>query len=537
MHHNDNEESRFGSADWADEQDIARARLFQSRGLQVGYHGKRPLFMDTDAPILTIAGSGSGKMRDLLSMAIAQNAGQRNFILDPRGEISAVTLLNFALAGAYLHRWNPTGMHGATGDRLNPLDILNLSTPAFHADCKKISKSLIPAPEGSNGRYFELRASEWVENFMKMLVERDGAVTFASLYRVINAIESDRELWADTLEAMLGSSMDSVRRTAGEMLAKQQDAQKEFGSIVGEIYAHLNFLDDPMLASSLENPTASLADTCNPNRPVSWAINVPIEYVELWAPVLRTMSSVQMLYKSRSSSSPPVNMIIDEAGQLGRFEGLLNAFTYGRGHGIRTWALFQDTGQIIRNFGSTALQTFMGSSALRQFFGVRDYETARLISSMLGSQTLEYDDTMQQAHARRARTSAAMQVLNGGDPFAAANELRFQSFAETHRTKQARYLMTPDEILDMPEDRQILFTSGRNLKPIYAAKRHYDERREFAGRFLPHPFHAPSDAVLIPRMFGRRRARLIREPVPDKFAHFPQYRDGYWSYIEGYRPN
>ena len=120
---------------------------------------------------------------------------------------------------------------------------------------------------------------------------------------------------------------------------------------------------------------------------------------------------------------------------------------------------------------------------------------------------------------------------------AAANELRFQSFAETHRTKQARYLMTPDEILDMPEDRQILFTSGRNLKPIYAAKRHYDERREFAGRFLPHPFHAPSDAVLIPRMFGRRRARLIREPVPDKFAHFPQYRDGYWSYIEGYRPN
>lgn len=91
-----------------------------------------------------------------------------------------------------------------------------------------------------------------------MLVERDGEVSFPSLYRTLNAIESNTGEWPDVLEFMLESSMESVRRCAGEMLAKQQDSPREFGSIVGELYAYLNFLDDPMLQRALENPRASL---------------------------------------------------------------------------------------------------------------------------------------------------------------------------------------------------------------------------------------------------------------------------------------
>ena len=144
-----------------------------------------------------------------------------------------------------------------------------------------------------------------------------------------------------------------------------------------------------MLQRALENPRASLSATCDPVQPATWFINIPVEYVAIWAPVLRTMFTVQMLYKSRIPSSPPVNMIIDEAGQLGSFDALLRSFTFGRGAGVRAWALFQDAGQITRNFGPTGLQGFMGSAALRQFFGVRDYQTAQLVSSMLGQETLE----------------------------------------------------------------------------------------------------------------------------------------------------
>ena len=167
---------------------------------------------------------------------------------------------------------------------------------------------------------------------------------------------------------------------------------------------------------------------------------------------------------------------------------------------------------------------------------MRDYETARFVSSMLGQQTLEYDDTLRQAQARQAKRQAAVSVLTGNDPFSAAQNLRHNAFLETHRTKQARSLMTPDEILAMPEDRQICFISGKNLGPVLGHKYPYYERPEFAGRFLPNPFHPPLDSVPIPRRWGSSRGRVIKETVPRKFADFPQYEAGSWAFIKGYRP-
>lgn len=536
MHPFDNEANRFGSAAWASDADLRNAGMLAGRGLQVGYAHGNALTLDTDAPFLTIAGAGAGKMRDLLALAVAQNARNRNFILDPRGEIASVTMLNFTLAGSFAYCWNPTAMQGLPQHRMNPLDILDLKNPRFHADSKFIAQSLISPSSSGDGRYFERRAGDWAENILKMLVERDGSVTFSSFYRVVNAIESDTAYWSDCLECMLRSSMDSVRRTAGEMLAKQQDSEREFGGIVGEFYAYLSFLDDPMLLASLERPEASLAATCNPQQPTSWFINVPIEYVQLWAPLLRTMFTVQTLYKSRAPAAPRLTMIVDEAGQLGSFEALLRAYTYGRGAGIQTWALFQDAGQIIRNFGETALQGFMGSASLRQFFGVRDYQTAQLVSSMLGMETLEYDDTLRQAEARRNKFDAAMQMMTGSDPFAAIQNMKYSNQASQHRTKQARSLMTPDEVLVMPEDRQIQFISGKSLRPVYAEKYPYYMRPEFSGRFLPNPYHSPLNSILIPQRSGSRRAKIVTEPVPAKYAHFPQYQSGMWSYVDGFRP-
>ncbi len=303
-----NEYFRFGSASWSSEDDLHRAGMLNGKGLQIGYWGETPLCLDTDAPSITIAGAGAGKMRDLLAMAVASNAGGRNFILDPRGEIAAVTMLHFAMHRAHAYTWNPCGIGGGllAQHRCNPLDILDLNNPRFHADCKFIAESLIPLSGSSSGHYFELRAREWIENLLKAIIEQSnsGSVSFPDLFRTVNVIETDRDRWADFLSAMLSSSMESVRRTAGEMVTKQQDSPKEFGAILGELYAHLNFLDDPMLQASLENPNFSLSALCDPHQPATLFVNVPIEYVALWSPVLRTMFTAAMLYKSRAPQAP-----------------------------------------------------------------------------------------------------------------------------------------------------------------------------------------------------------------------------------------
>jgi type IV secretion system protein VirD4 len=89
----------------------------------------------------------------------------------------------------------------------------------------------------------------------------------------------------------------------------------------------------------------------------------------------------------------------------------------------------------------------------------------------------------------------------------------------------------------MPEDAQLLLISGLGLHPIYANKYPYFTRPEMAGAYLPNPYHPPGDAVQIATRRGPRQARVITERVPERYAHLPQYESGFWSFIEGYRPD
>ena len=538
-----NEEFRFGSARWAEAGEMRRAGLFDGTGLSIGYFGQRPMHLDGDAPMITIGGAGSGKFRDLLGYVHCNSPGQTMMSLDPRGEAAAVSRGVHAVYGDYAYTWNPLGIGGAIAGlpshACNPLDILDPASSYFHSDCKAVAESLIPLSGSDNGKYFEIAARGWLAAFLKHGVETQGRMTLPALYRIINAIESDPNAWAAMLESMLASQFPDVRRVAGEMLAKQQDAPKEFGGIVGELYIHLGFLDDPRLRASLEGSDFSLscfAETA-PRRGTKLFINVPAEFLSPWSPVIRLFFTVAMPYKSRAPQAPRLTLIVDEAGQLGRFEALLRAFTYGRGAGIRAWAIFQDLGQISRNFGQDAVSGFLGSAQLRQFFGARDIATARIISSMLGTETLTYDDDLAQDDAKRAKTDLMRGILLGSvDPMDAAPQIAQLGRAAQHRSKQHRALMAPDEVLNMPEDQQILFISSKDLPPILAQKFAYFSRREMAGKYLNNPYHPPADTVPVATRFGTRRRRIITEPVPAVLRDFPQHRDGSYAYVEGYRP-
>jgi len=536
-HPNHNEEFRFGSADWSDEIDLRRAGLFAAKGLQIGYWGKRPVFVDGDAPIVLVGGAGSGKLRDTLSFIVCKSPGQRKLVLDPRGEIAAISLHNFARYGEHAYCFNPAGLHGLPQHRLNPLDILKPDSPTLYSDAKFIAEGLIPLSGGGSARYFELRARQWLEALMIALTLHDGSVDFASLMTVVNAIESDPQVWGGVLEFMLDSNEEVLRSTAAELLTKQQESEKEFGAIIGEVFAYLSVFNDPLLQASLSEPDLSLEDLCDSSRVNHLFLNVPIEYVGIWSPLLRVIFTVGMLYKGRHPSAPRLNLIADEAGQLGRFEGLLRAFTFGRGAGIRALAVFQDIGQVKRNFGAEALQGFMGSAQTRLFYGVRDLETAEYVSNMLGTQTLEYDEDLNQSTSERHKKEIVRRVMNGEDPTALANEYRQHKFAENYKTKQSRALMTPSEVLAMPEDSMIAFVSGKDLDPLYLHKRAYFHERSMAGFYLPNPYHPPKDRVRIQTRFGARWRKVITAPVPERYSHYPQYQSGTWSYVQGHKPS
>jgi type IV secretion system protein VirD4 len=531
------EEFRFGSAAFAERVDVERAGLFKPRGPQIGFFDGKPLHLDSDAPMLTVAGAGSGKTLTTLAFVLCQLHIERLFVLDLRGELGAISIHNFASKGISTYFWNPTGLAGLPHHNCNPLDLLTRDNPRLVADCRMIAESLVPFSGGGNGRYFEMRARDWSTALLLVIAKRDGVASFPALYTMMNMIEGDTDRWADQLQAMLDSNVDSIRRTAGEMVTKQQDAPKEFGAIMGTIYAQLSWLDDPTLLASLDHPEFSLAALCADGLPSSFFLNVPMEYVGIWSPLIRCFFTSAMLYKMRKPDAPRITMIIDEAGQLGNFDALLRAFTYGRGAGIRAWAFFQDLAQIERNYGRNALQSFVGSAQMRQFYGVRDYETAELISKMLGDETRDYVDPLQRERARHGKAQSLLGLLLGHDPIGSARSYKRHQSEGEHRAKQTRRLMTAAEILAMPEDKQILFISGLNLPPLYAEKYAYFTRSEMAGRYLPNPYHPPCDTVVVQTAHGPERRRVVTEPVPPELGRYPQYKRGWWSYVDGYRPS
>jgi type IV secretion system protein VirD4 len=535
----DNENNRFGSASFARTEDVLRSPDLRGPGMVLGYVGGRIIRLRSDAPLITFAGSWSGKLRDKNAYNVCGfrdghgqwHAPRRMLINDPRGELAAISIHNQVRLGKAAFCINPRRLHGLPSHRVNPWDMLRKGSPTLHADTKHLIADLILSARG-NEKFFTDTGRNWSEALVMSWIDQHGSITLPAFYDLINAIE-DPSAWEAIAEAMLNSGDGHVRSVAAQMDYKRDRASKEYSAVIATIQQHTGFLSDPDVRSTLSGSDFSPEILCEQDCNVY--LMPPAEEQNQLAAMTRAIYSATMRYKFRHPSAPRVTLLIDEAAQLGNFESLLTAYTYARGMGICTDSSWQNPGQITRNFGQDALAIFIGSSQCRQIFGVRDIDTAKLGSAMLGQQTLEYDDKLAQDAARRNLYQAIAALLNGADPMESGRAVAQFRYASGHRSQQARPLMAPDELMNMPEHQQLLFISGVNLRPILADKYPYYTRPEMAGAYLPNPYHPPYDHVPIAG-HSRKWARVITERVPACYAHLPQYQSGQWSYVEGFRP-
>jgi len=162
-------------------------------------------------------------------------------------------------------------------------------------------------------------------------------------------------------------------------------------------------------------------------------------------------------------------------------------------------------------------------------FAIRDMPSAQEASRMLGKQTLVYDDELRQSQAAHERRSALLGLLSGADPVSSILSIAQKRRETAHQAKQQRDLMTPDEVMRMPADKALLFADGLR-HPAQIDRRPY--WTEPGLRFHPNPYHPPLDRVQLMTKRGPVERRIIREPVPKRFEHYPQYRDGFWSQVK-----
>lgn len=527
-----NEEFRFGSAGFANDSDLRQAGFYQQeRGsLLLGFHGRRPIYWNGAGGLLLVAGARSGKLRDVLAYNICCGIyTQSMLILDMKGELAAISQ-DQTKAGKHCYYWNPAGLHGLPQHRVNPVDYIRKDSKTLVSDTKVFCQNILPKSGSSNAGYFEERGQSFLEAIILTLVMLDGALTLPRLYEVVNLIPGNSDAWLDFAFEMQEARFPITKAVEEEIAAARGSNSNGFQGILGEVMKAMAPLSDPILLKSVEAPyDCSLADLCGDN-PAHFYMMPPAEFVESWAPVIKAMFVAGMIYKSRKPQATPQTWIMDECAQLGGFPLVTRMFTYGAGVGIRPWAVFQSLDQL-KAIGPDAHNIIPASAAVQSYFGVRDIETAKRLSAMLGQQTLAYDESLLQNRAKHAREQAVQALLNGDDPVQTGLTLAHQSKASELRSKQQRFLRTPDEILNMSDKEQIIFADGLS-SPILAQRRPYYEQRFMAGRFHPNPYHPPIDKVRVKALIGHCWCNVITAPVPAPYKSFPQYADGRWSYVE-----
>ncbi|RMA41585.1 type IV secretory system conjugative DNA transfer family protein [Rhodophyticola porphyridii] len=536
-----NEENPFGSAEMASAQDAARAGMLRKSNTAI-YCGElegRSLFFYGEGGILLVAGARSGKLRDILAYTLCKGIcdGRTIIVLDPKGELAAISrdqILGDGKAKKVI-TFNPRSLHGLPQHRINPVGYLKWSSPTLIPDLKLLLENWIPKSGSANGEYFELNARRWAEAICLTLIKMHGVLELPHLYRVVNLLSGGGKEWIDFAYEMHTSGLQLSSDVEEEIAAMREDRSGGFQGIIGELQKSVACLSDPLLSEAVSGPfDFELSELCDVGALTQLYLMVPMEMIPLWAPVLKSLFVGCLIEKSRKPDAPRQLWILDECGQLGSFPVVPQMFTYGAGIGIQPFAVFQSTRQM-EGLAPHAGQLITSSASLQIYFATRDLGSAKTVSEVLGTQTLRTDDPLTQSRAKLKKEQLMAALLGGGDPFQLASQIAQLGHETRHTRKHARQLRTPDEVMRTAKDGMYLLCDDLP-GPLYAQRKPYWTRRFMAGRYHPNPYHLPKDSVKIATFWGPRLRKIITEDVPDQYAHLPQYADGSWSYVEGFRP-
>ena len=124
------------------------------------------------------------------------------------------------------------------------------------------------------------------------------------------------------------------------------------------------------------------------------------------------------------------------------------------GYGLQIWPILQDMSQLKDLYGERA-NTFIANAGVQQVFGMNDFETAKWLSQMISQEAAGFQT----------------ESCKPGDNPSFSHNLT------------SRDLLTPDEIMQMPSNVQLLRVQGQ--PSALAQKLRYYADPEFKGLFVP----------------------------------------------------
>ncbi|MCR5943446.1 type IV secretory system conjugative DNA transfer family protein [Ochrobactrum sp. XJ1] len=455
IHFGDMADDTHGSARFATNKEVAPLTRSNS-GLLIGRDPKSKSLMRYDGPahLLTMAPTRTGKGVGTIIPNLL-TADRSVICIDPKGE-------NAKIAGRAREKFGPvhvldpfsvTGMRSAA---FNPLDTLDPASLDVAEDASTLADALVFDEPGMAG---EAHWNEEAKALIAGLLLKIVAVESPGR-RHLGTLREYLTVSPETFTALLKRMQDSdeagglIARAANRHLGK---SDREAAGVLSAAQRHTHFLDSPRMTTALSRSDFRFADLKHGNMTVFLVL--PPDRLSTYSRWLRLLVSQSLLDMARDPAKPavPVLYLLDEFASLGHLAPVERAMGLMAGYGVQLWPILQDVHQLRATYGQRA-GTFLSNAGVLQVFGINDHDSARLVSDLLGQETVVF-----QTMAR-----------------ALDSEKSGISYSQQHT---ARPLLTPDEVRNLPAHGQLLFLAGQ--RPIIAGKLAYYVDPEFNGAFDP----------------------------------------------------
>jgi len=480
----------FGSARWANAQDIRKAGLTQPAGVFLGQHDHQYLRHEGPEHVLTFAPTRSGKGVGLVVPTLLSWPASA-VIHDIKGENWQITA-GWRSRFSHCLLFNPTDAKSAA---YNPL--LEVRRGAHEVrDVQNIADILVD-PEGALER-----RNHWEKTSHALLVGAILHVLYAgedkTLRGVANFLSDPACPFELTLHRMMttphlvneegGGPHPVVASAAREVLNKSDN---ERSGVLSTAMSFLGLYRDPTVAEVTSRCDWRIADLIAAEHPVSLYLVVPPSDISRTKPLIRLILNQigRRLTESLDGSDGierrhKLLLMLDEFPALGRLDFFETALAFMAGYGIRSFLIAQSLNQIDKAYGQN--HSILDNCHVRVTFATNDERTAKRISETLGTAT----------ELRAQRNYAGHRLAP------------WLGHLMVSRQETARPLLTPGEVMQLPPDEAVVMVSS--VAPIKAKKLRYYADSNFKRRVLPPPVLAAGRYADVPPCLPHR----LRLPFP-----------------------
>jgi type IV secretion system protein VirD4 len=480
----------YGSARWANAQDMRRAGLTQPAGVFLGQHDGQYLRHEGPEHVLTFAPTRSGKGVGLVVPTLLSWPASA-VIHDIKGENWQVTA-GWRSRFSHCLLFNPTDAKSAA---YNPL--LEVRRGAHEVrDVQNIADILVD-PEGALER-----RNHWEKTSHALLVGAILHVLYAgedkTLRGVANFLSDPVSPFELTLHRMmttshLGDGPHPVVASAAREVLNKSDNERS--GVLSTAMSFLGLYRDPTVAEVTSRCDWRIADLIAAEHPVSLYLVVPPSDISRTKPLIRLI--LNQIGRRLTESLDGFDgierrhkllLMLDEFPALGRLDFFETALAFMAGYGIRSFLIAQSLNQIDKAYGQN--HSILDNCHVRVTFATNDERTAKRISETLGTAT----------ELRAQRNYAGHRLAP------------WLGHLMVSRQETARPLLTPGEVMQLPPDEAVVMASS--VAPIKAKKLRYYADANFKRRVLPPPALAGGQYADAPPLRPDDWSGLAIPPTP-----------------------